>query len=325
MGCLWKCDFALQLTERLRIMEVGTMGKLKLNRTYKDGLFRLVFKEKKDLLDLYNAIADRHYENPDDLIITTLDDAIYIGMKNDISFLVYDVLNLVEHQSSFNPNMPIRGLGYFSDVYQQYIEKNHLNIYGSKLIELPVPQYIVFYNGTTEEPDRVELKLSDAFAEVAGISPCLECTAIMLNINYGHNQEMMKRCKRLHDYSLFIKRVRENENAGLILEEAVDKAVTDCINDGILADILSKNRAEVFNLLIYEYDEKKQRKIEREEGKAEGKAESILVLLEDLGNVPEQLQTRILEETDMTILTKWLKEAARASSLEDFLKNIDTQ
>ena len=304
------------------------MGKLKLNRTYKDGLFRLVFKEKKDLLDLYNAIADRHYENPDDLIITTLDDAIYIGMKNDISFLVYDVLNLVEHQSSFNPNMPIRGLGYFSDVYQQYIEKNHLNIYGSKLIELPVPQYIVFYNGTAEEPDRVELKLSDAFAEVAGISPCLECTAIMLNINYGHNQEMMKRCKRLHDYSLFIKRVRENENAGLILEEAVDKAVTDCINDGILADILSKNRAEVLNLLIYEYDEKKQRKIEREEGKtegkAEGKAEYILDLLEDLGEVPPELRTRIFKERNLEVLKKWHKAAARAETLEEFMEKFNS-
>lgn len=159
-------------------MGVRTMGNLKLNRTYKDGLFRLVFKEKKDLLELYNAIADRHYENPEDLIITTLDDAIYIGIKDDISFLVYDVLNLVEHQSSFNPNMPVRGLGYFSNVYQQYIERKHLNIYGSRLIELPTPQYIVFYNGKAEEPDRLELKLSDAFTKVEGISPCIECTAV---------------------------------------------------------------------------------------------------------------------------------------------------
>lgn len=164
-------------------------------------------RRRKTYWSCITAIADRHYENPEDLIITTLDDAVYIGMKDDLSFLVYDVLNLWEHQSSFNPNMPIRGLGYFSYIYQQYIEKNHLNVYGSRQLQLPVPQYIVFYNGESEKPDRMELKLSDSFAKVEGISPGLECTAVMLNINYGHNRELMDRCKRLHDYALFISRV----------------------------------------------------------------------------------------------------------------------
>ena len=109
------------------------MQQIKLNRNYKDRLFRLAFQEKKDLLDLYNAVSGRQYTNPDDLIITTLADAIYLGMKNDISFLVSDVLNLYEHQSSFNPNMPVRGLNYFADTYREYIDRNGFDIYGEKL------------------------------------------------------------------------------------------------------------------------------------------------------------------------------------------------
>lgn len=164
------------------------MQQIKLNRNYKDRLFRLAFQEKKDLLDLYNAVSGRQYTNPDDLIITTLADAIYLGMKNDISFLVSDVLNLYEHQSSFNPNMPVRGLNYFADTYREYIDRNGFDIYGEKLIRLPMPQYIVFYNGTKEEPDRIELRLSDAFlCQNPEEKGCLECRATMININHGRS------------------------------------------------------------------------------------------------------------------------------------------
>lgn len=260
------------------------MQQININRNYKDRLFRLAFQEKEDLLDLYNAVSGRQYTNPEDIIITTLTDAIYLGMKNDISFLVSDVLNLYEHQSSFNPNMPVRGLNYFADTYREYIEINGLDIYGEKLIRLPMPQYIVFYNGMREEPDRVELRLSDAFlCQNPEEKGCLECRATMININYGHNEELMDRCKRLKDYAVFVNRIRENERRGMALNEAVELAVNSCINEGILADILKKNRAEVCNLILYEYDEQKQlaiaregaKKAGREEGRKEGREEGI--------------------------------------------------
>ena len=233
---------------------------------------------------MYNAVSGRQYTNPEDIIITTLADAIYLGMKNDISFLVSDVLNLYEHQSSFNPNMPVRGLNYFADTYREYIEINGLDIYGEKLIRLPMPQYIVFYNGMKEEPDRVELRLSDAFlCQNPEENGCLECRATMININYGHNEELMDRCKRLKDYAVFVNRIRENERRGMALNEAVELAVNSCINEGILADILKKNRAEVCNLILYEYDEQKQlaiaregaKKAGREEGREEGRKQGI--------------------------------------------------
>ena len=251
---------------------------VKISKEYKDRLFRLVFREKKDLLDLYNAVNDTHYNNADELHIVTLENMLYLKMKNDISFLVSDVLNLYEHQSSFNPNMPVRGLNYFADTYREYIEINGLDIYGEKLIRLPMPQYIVFYNGMKEEPDRVELRLSDAFlCQNPEDNGCLECRATMININYGHNEELMDRCKRLKDYAVFVNRIRENERRGMALNEAVELAVNSCINEGILADILKKNRAEVCNLILYEYDEQRQLAIAREgamkAGREEGRIE----------------------------------------------------
>lgn len=127
-----------------------------VKRTHKDRLFRLVFRDKNDLLTLYNAINGSDYQNPEELEITTLENVIYMGTKNDVSFMIEDILNLWEHQSSFNPNMPIRGLFYFARLYRKYVEEHAVNLYSSRLKELPFPQYIVFYNGLKEEPDRTE-------------------------------------------------------------------------------------------------------------------------------------------------------------------------
>ena len=113
-------------------------------RNYKDSLFRMVFREKKELLSLYNAINGTAYEDPEELIVTTIEDVLYMGRKNDISFLIKDVMNLYEHQSSVNPNMALRGLIYISMLYQGYIEQNNLDIYSSTLLKLPTPKYLVF-------------------------------------------------------------------------------------------------------------------------------------------------------------------------------------
>ena len=130
------------------------------NRQYKDRLWRMIFNNKEDLLQLYNAINHTDYQNPDDLEVNTLEDVLYLSMKNDVSFLVSGTMNLYEHQSTFNPNMPLRGVFYFSRVYEGYVADNNLMIYHEKRVRLPKPKYIVFYNGTKNQPDSIELKLS---------------------------------------------------------------------------------------------------------------------------------------------------------------------
>ena len=185
------------------------LRRLRGNRKHKDRLFQKVFERKEDLLALYNAVNHTSYTNAEELEITTLDDVIYLSMKNDLSFIISATLNLYEHQSTFNANMPIRGLLYFARLYEAYIKKNKLDIYGHKMIDLPEPRYIVFYNGRSNQPDEKELKLSDSFHS-DNPNPVLECRARMININLGHNQELMEGCKRLWDYSYFIAEVNQN-------------------------------------------------------------------------------------------------------------------
>lgn len=252
------------------------MGRKIIQRQYKDRLFRMAFREKKHLLALYNAMNNSAYDNPDELEIMTLEDVIYMGMKNDASFVMDDILNLWEHQSSFNPNMPVRALSYFAKLYQNYISQNRINVYSSRLQKLPFPQYVVFYNGVRKEPDRMELKLSDAFCHgKKGSQPCLEVRAVMLNINWGHNRELMDQCQRLREYSRCVALIREYEAAIPDREEAVSRAVDQCIADGLLADILLKNKAEVIALFLTEYDEQAQRELDREEAREEGIAEGL--------------------------------------------------
>ena len=243
---------------------VRILRRFTVNRKHKDRLFQRVFADKKDLLDLYNAINGTDYTNPDELEITTLEDVIYMSMKNDMSFIISSTLNLYEHQSTFNPNMPVRGLMYFAKLYETYIKQHSLNIYGHKLIKLPRPQFIIFY-----------LKLSDAFIPVSNTTEdaALECRATMLNINYGHNRTLLNTCRRLHDYSYFIAKVNEYADSGLTMEEAVDNAVDLCIKENILADILIKCRSEVTSMLLTEFDEKLYKKSVYKEGYEDGVSE----------------------------------------------------
>lgn len=278
------------------------------NRNHKDSLFRKVFRKKKDLLDLYNALNGTCYENEDDLEITTLDSALYMAIKNDVSCIVGCTMNLYEHQSSYNPNMPLRGLIYFAQLYNIYTEKRKLNLFSSTLQRIPTPQYVVFYNGLKEEPDRQVLKLSDAFEADGG---CLECEAIMLNINYGHNRELMEKCRRLEEYALFIAAVRMFvEDNTLSLGDAITQAIDECIERGILSDILTEERAEVHMYILETFDKELYEKGLKDDafeyGKKEGKITLCLELIKDgvitIEEAAKRLQTS--EENIKELLQK---------------------
>ena len=225
-----------------------------INRTYKDRLFKIIFEDKKELLSLYNALTGKNYQNPDELEINTIDDVIYMHLKNDMSFILDDWQNLFEQQSTFNPNQPLRGFFYFADLYKvKYFGKK---IYSTRLLKIPTPQYIVFYNGTTSMPDRKELRLSDAFQQPTE-QPDIEVVAHMLNINYGHNKELMERCQKLKEYAQFIDIIRHylRENKQWSNEQAISKAIDDCIKNNILRDILQKERLRVMASILSEFDE----------------------------------------------------------------------
>ena len=156
------------------------------NRTYKARIFEMVFSDKKELLALYNAVNKTHYDNPELLEINTLQNAIYMSMRNDVSFIIDSRLSLYEHQSTYSPNLPIRYLLYVADIYAN-ITKNE-NLYGTKKVMIPPPRFLIFYNGRAPYPERKILKLSELYA-VEEEEVSLELTALLLNINPGYNEE----------------------------------------------------------------------------------------------------------------------------------------
>ena len=240
------------------------------NRQYKDTVFRMLFSEKENLLSLYNAVTGNTYQNADDLKIVTLENAIYMGMKNDLAFMLETNIYLYEHQSTLNSNIPLRDLIYIGIEYQQYVDDKSL--YSSRLQKIPALKFMVFYNGTDAVDDRVELRLSNAYEHLAG-EPDLELKVLMLNVNEGHNKELMEQCQTLKEYAIYVARVRKYI-LEMNLNDAVARAIDECIKEGILVEFLRKNRSEVKMVSILEYDkeweEKKLRKAEYEAGRSEG-------------------------------------------------------
>ena len=222
---------------------------LKAKRPYKDTIFRMLYHDKENLLSLYNA---------EDLQIVTLKNAIYMGMKNDLAFIMDMNLYLYEHQSTYNPNIPLRNLFYIADEYQRLVVQKSL--YSTVIQKIPTPRFIVFYNGTKKVDDYNEFRLSSAY-ENSTDNPDLELRVTMLNVNDGHNLELMEHCRTLKEYAKYVARVRKYVTQNIPLEEAVTRAVDECIEEGILAEFLMKNKAEVIKVSIYEYDKEFEEEI----------------------------------------------------------------
>ena len=284
------------------------MSKTKVQRNYKDTIFRMLFKDKENLLSLYNALNRTSYMDVNGLEITTLENAVYMNYKNDVSFVFDYELMIYEHQSTMNLNMPLRDLFYVSDTLQKRTYDR--NLYGSKLIRIPAPRFVVFYNGVAYQPEKQILKLSDAY-EKRQESPELELSVTVYNINRGNNKELMDACQTLREYALYVERVRIYAKQ-MPLVEAVEKAVDYCIETGILAEFLRKNRAEAIKVSIYEYDEELHFRTLKEEGREEGFEQGV--------NLLNQLNSILIETDRLEDLKRATKDKAyREQLMRDLL------
>ena len=319
-------------------------------RNFKDTVFRALFNDKKALLSLYNALNGTDHTDPEVLEINTLERAIFIGVKNDISFVIDSQLTLYEHQSTFNANMPMRDLLYVADLYSKMIPEKEL--YRRSSIKVPVPQFITFYNGTEEQPERKLLHLSDLYddsgkkmirenTEKMQLVSMLELDVLVININKGCSEDLKKGCRLLGEYMIYVDRVRKyTPLCGL--NEAVRRAVNECIDEGVLEEFLRRNRSEVIKMSIYEYNRelhmqviaeeereegKREGKIEgkvegKREGKIEGKIDSLLMILHTKGEIPDELAVLIRGVKDEQILTRWTELALKTTSVEEFEETI---
>lgn len=258
---------------------------LGVRREYKDRVFKDLFggeKGRRNAMELYNALGGGPVSNPEELQVLTVDNALYMGWKDDISFLVGDEIVLWEHQSTFNPNMPVRGLGYFSQLYSKIIGAENEILYSSRALKLPTPRFVVFYAGEADRPESEILLLSDLFTGGEGD---VEVRVKVLNVNAGNNESIMHACRALEGYAALLSKIREF-GSSLPSEQAVDAAVRFCIDNGILSGYLQERRSEVRAMLIDEYEDARQMKllyesidreraIAREEGLEEGRAEGL--------------------------------------------------
>ncbi len=277
----------------------------RINPKHKDRLFCTIFgkeKYKKYALELYNAINGSDYGKLSDLEIITLEDAVYIKMKNDVAYLISGTIAVYEHQSTVNQNMPVRGFMYYGELYSKYLKRNGARIYNSKLVKIPTPQYIVFYNGPEEYPECSKQKLSDAFMHPRDDHE-YEFTATVYNINFDKNKDLLESCRPLKGYSFFVDRVRKYSR-DMSMEEAVDKAVRECIEADYLKDVLLEERAAVMLEMLTTFDEKEYEEGLREEGREEGrdihlieqvqkkvnKGKTIEEIAEDLEEEPEGIR-----------------------------------
>lgn len=270
----------------------------RLNRLYKARLFVMIFEDKKKLLELYNAVSGKHYENPELLEINTLENAIYMSMRNDLSFLIDARLSLYEHQSTYSPNLALRFLFYLSDILSGMTAD--ANLYGTKKVQIPAPRFVVFYNGEEEQPDRQILKLSELYAVKEEV-PKLEMEILMLNVNQGHNPELMEACHTLWEYAEYTGRVRRYAKDQPIAE-AVERAITECIREGVLKEFLEKNRREAKNVSIYEYDQEKHIRQEREEAWEAGERKG------EENKLKNQIQKKLAKGKSVSEIAEALEE-----------------
>lgn len=282
------------------------------NRKYKDTVFRKLFSDRKNLLSLYNAINGTAYTDETQLEIVTLENAIYMGMKNDLAFIINTNLFLYEHQSTYNPNMPLRDLFYISGEYQKLVDWKKL--YKSTRMIITAPNFIVFYNGTQEKEDCWTDYLSESYENFSG-EPNLELKVITFNVNEGHNQELMEQCRILKEYAQYVAKVRRYSEE-MELNEAVERAVDESIQENILREFLQKNRAEVIGMSIFEYHEDQEEELRKMEYKSgrEDKSREVAISLAEDGESVERI-AKVLHESEETI-QRWLKSQRAKSILE---------
>ena len=243
-------------------------------REYKSDVFCMLLEEKENALDVYNVLNGTNYTDPDIVEIVKLERGISLSVQNDSAFLVESDITFGEHQATYNPNMPLRSLIYFTNTIVEMVKNRDL--YSRHLIKIPQPHFVVFYNGLEECPDREVQKLSDSYEKLTN-TPELELTCTVYNINPGHNKAMMEGCRVLREYTEFVEKVREYKADNNDVVTAVESAIYYCIKHHILEDFLKRRKAEVLHVMTLDYTWERRevliRQEEREEALQQGLSE----------------------------------------------------
>ena len=240
------------------------------NRKIRDTVFCRYIGTKPHLLELANALKGTQYTDSSKVSINTLEGSFYSNLKNDISFILDNmIVVLIEHQTTINPNMPLRFLSYVDEIYRMQTQSQQRKIYGRDLIKLPAPEFYVFYDGEDSSFDHETLRLSDAFLAP---SDQLELTVNVYNLADNKSSRLKSLCEPLHDYSVFSNKYKQFRRENLSIDEAVQAAINYCLENNIMGEYLKNNEREVIDMFGFEWNEQEERKALLEAGEERGEA-----------------------------------------------------
>ena len=325
---------------------------------YKSSVFSMLLEDPKNALEVYNALNGSDYRDPSVVEMNRLEAGLLLTVRNDASFMIDDHINIWEHQSTFNPNMPLRSLIYFLEVVKKYFK--YRDLFSRRLIKLPTPHFVVFYNGEENRPEKEELRLSDAFIHPTD-RPELELICTVYNINKGNNHAFLSECRVLREYMVFVDKIREKLRKGQLIDEAIDQAIHECIEENVLKDFLINRGDEVRQMAALDYTwEAREGMIRKEEyeegykageitgerrgeergiklgerrgeergiklgekrGRKDSKIDDILICLERFAPLPDALIEEISSVSDESVLSEMIRLAVRSDSLEEFEEN----
>ena len=296
------------------------------NREYKSDVFSMLMENKSYALEVYNALNHSDYKNPEEVEIIRLERGISLSIRNDASFLIDMNMSFYEHQSTYNPNMPLRSAIYYINALEDWLRRKNLDLFSRKRIQLPTPHFVVFYNGTEKRPEYEEMKLSEAFCHKTD-EPGIEVRCRVYNINPDNNRPLKERSAVLEGYTYFVEKVRNHQKGNMSLEEAVDRAIEDCIENHVLEDFFRDRKDEVKKMthLDYTWEKREQmiRKEEFEEGVAEGMERGIAQGMErGIEQGVEQGRVQILAELVCSKLKKGKTPEEIADALEEPVENV---
>ena len=290
------------------------------NREYKSDVISMMLQIPEYALDVYNAMNDSVYTDPDMIQIMRLENGISLSVRNDASFFISNYLNLYEHQSTYSPNAPLRFLIYLTNLLKKTIRKRDL--YSRKRVQIATPHFAVFYNGTEKRPEKEVLKLSDAFINRTD-TPEIELTVTVYNINPDNNTQLLEKSEVLRGYMIFVNHVRENlehqkkiaQNAPEYEEElevAINEAIDYCVKHHIMEEFFRENRNEVTKSMVLDYTWERREELiraeEYEDGKREGYAAGI-----------SQGRAEGEKDTHRFLINKWLQKGKTIAEIAEDL------
>ena len=239
------------------------------NREYKSDVFSMLMEDKRYALEVYNALNGSDYTDPEAVEMVRLEKGVSLSVRNDAAFIIDMNINFYEHQSTYSPNIPLRGLVYYVNTMEKWIKESGKDLFSRRMIRIPTPHFVVFYNGTEKRPEYEEMKLSQAFCHETE-EPEIEVKCRVYNINPSHNEELKKHSSVLEGYTYFVEKVREYRSREETREDAVERAINDCIKHQVLKEFFESRKDEVRKVthldFTWERREELIRKEEREEG-----------------------------------------------------------